>query len=60
MKVSFGHSRGKFSSRKTPKMAINHDFPGLRAFSANFATDKIEEREIPPPMVKSAARFWGP
>ena len=26
--------RGKFSSRKTPKMAINRDFPGLRAFSA--------------------------
>ena len=45
-KPSYGHfsypaslSRGKFSSRKTPKMAINRDFPGLRAFSANFARD---------------------
>ena len=52
--------KGKFSSRKTPKMAINRDFPGLRAFSANFARDKIEEREIPHPMVKSAARFGAP
>ena len=43
------------SSRKTPKMAINCDFPGLRAFSANVATDKNEEQEIPHPMVKSAA-----
>ena len=55
-----GHGRGKFSSRKTPKMAINRDFPGLRAFSANFARDKTEEREIPHPMVKSAARFGVP
>ena len=55
-----GHSRGGFLSRKTPKMAINRDFPGLRAFSANFATDRIEEVEIPQPMVKSAARFGAP
>ena len=54
------HSRGKVSSRKTPKMAINRDFPGLRAFSAIFATDKIEEREIPHPMVTSAAHFGAP
>ena len=37
------------SSRKTPKMAINRDFPGLRAFSANVARDKNEEQEIPLP-----------
>ena len=55
-----GHGRGKFSSRKTPKMAINRDFPGLRAFSANVARDKNEEQEIPHPMVKSAARFGAP
>ena len=51
---------GKFSSRKTPKMAINRDFPGLRAFSGNVARDKIEEREIPHPIVKSATRFGAP
>ena len=55
-----GHGRGRFLSRKTPKMAINRDFPGLRAFSANFATDRIEEVEIFQPMVKSAARFGAP
>ena len=55
-----GHGRGRFLSRKTPKMAINRDFPGLRAFSANFATDGIEKVEIPQPMVKSAARFPAP
>ena len=33
------------SSRKTPKMAINRNFPGLRAFSANVARDKNEEQE---------------
>ena len=43
------------SSRKTPKMAINRDFPGLRAFLANVAQDKNEEQEIPHPMVKSTA-----
>ena len=48
------------SSRKTPKMAINRDFPGLHAFSANVARDKNEEQEIPHPMVKSAARFGAP
>ena len=48
------------SSRKTPKMAINRNFPGLRAFSANVATDKNEEQEIPHPMVKSTARFRAP
>ena len=36
------------------------DLPGLRAFSANLARDKIEEREIPQPMVKSAARLGAP
>ena len=55
-----GHGRGRFLSRKTPKMAINRDFPGLRAFSANFARDKIEQVEIPQPMVKSATRFGAP
>ena len=55
-----GHGRGRFLSRKTPKMAINRYFPGLRAFSANFATDRIEEVEIPHPMDKSAARFRAP
>ena len=54
------HGRGRFSNRKTPKMAINRDFRGLRAFSANFAIEKIEERNIPQPMVKSAARFGAP
>ena len=48
------------SSRKTPKMAINRDFPGLRAFSANVARDKNEAQEIPHPMVRSAARFGAP
>ena len=48
------------SSRKTPKMAINRDFPGLRAFSANVARDKNEEQEIPHPMVKTTARFGAP
>ena len=55
-----GHGRGKFSSRITPRMAIYRDFPGLRAFPANFARDQIEEREIPHPMVKSAARLGAP
>ena len=55
-----GHGRGKFLSRKTPKMAINRDFLGLRAFSANFARDKIEQCEIPHPIVKSAAPFGAP
>jgi len=41
-------------------MAINRDFPGLRALAANFARDQIEEREIPHPMVKSAAHFGAP
>ena len=48
------------SSRKTPEMAINRDFLGLRAFSANVAGDKNEEQEIPHPMVKSTARFGAP
>ena len=48
------------SSRKTPKMAINRDFPGLRAFSANVVRDKNEEQEIPHLMVKSTARFGAP
>ena len=48
------------SSRKTPKMERNRDFPGLRAFSANVVGDKIEEQEIPHPMVKSTARFGAP
>ena len=41
-------------------MAINRDFPGLRAFSANFARDRIEEVEIPQPMVESAALYGDP
>ena len=41
-------------------MAINRDFPGLRAFSANVARDKNEEQEIPHPMVKSTAHFGAP
>ena len=48
------------SSQKTPKMAINCNFPGLRAFSANVATDKNEEQETPHLMVKSTARFGTP
>ena len=48
------------SSRKTPKMAINRNFPGLRAFSANVARDKNEWQEIPYLMIKSAARFGDP
>ena len=48
------------SSRKTPKMAINRNFPGLRAFSANISTDKNEKQELPHPMVKSTARFGAP
>ena len=48
------------SSRKIPKMAINRNFPGLRAFSANVVRDRNEEQEIPHPMVKSAARFGDP
>ena len=55
-----GHGWGRFLSRKTPKMAINRDFPGLRAFSANFARDRIEGAEIPQPMVKSAALYGAP
>ena len=41
-------------------MALNCNFPGLRAFSANVATDKNEEQEIPHPMVKSIARVGAP
>ena len=48
------------SSRNIPKMTIIHDFPGLRAFSANVAHGKNEEQEIPHPMVKSTARFGAP
>ena len=48
------------SSPKTPKMATNRDFPGLRAFSANVAQHKNEEQEIPHPVVKSAAHFGAP
>ena len=55
-----GHGQGKFSSRITPKMAINRDFPGLRAFSANVVRDKNEVQEIPHPMVKTTARFGAP
>ena len=46
-----------------PKMAQDGNrlqFPGLRAFSANFAEDKIEEREIPHPVVQSAGGFGAP
>ena len=55
-----GHGWGKFSSQKTSKMAINRNFPGLRAFSANVASDEKEEQEIPHPMIKSTARFGDP
>ena len=55
-----GHGWGKFPSQKTPKMAINRNFPGLRAFSANVARHKNEWQEIPHQMVKSAARFGAP
>ena len=48
------------SSRKTPKMAMNRNFPGLRAFSANVATNKTQEQEIQHPMIKSTARFGAP
>ena len=34
------------SSRKTPKMAINRDFPGLRAFSANVARTKSKSKKF--------------
>ena len=40
------------SSRKTPKMVTNRNFRGLRTFSANVATGKNEEREIPVPLSK--------
>ena len=40
------HGLGKFSSRKRPKMVINCDFPGLRAFSANFARTKTKSAEF--------------
>ena len=55
-----GHGRGRFLSRKTPKMAIIRDFPGLRAFSANFARDRIEEVENPQPTVETAALYGDP
>ena len=41
-------------------MAINRDFPRLRAFSANFAKHIIQKVEIPHPVVKSAACFRAP
>ena len=37
-----GHGRRVFLNRKTPKMTINRDFPGLRAFSANFGKTESE------------------
>ena len=49
-----------FQAGKTPKMAMNRNCPGLRAFSANVARDKNEEQEILHPMVKSTARFGAP
>ena len=65
LKSSYGHfshpaGHGRFKPKKHPKMAINRNFPGLRAFSANVARDKNEEQEIPHPMVKSTARFGTP
>ena len=60
MAISVTRLATAVSSRKTPQMAINRDFPGLRAFSANVATDKNEEQETPHPMVKSTARFGAP
>ena len=64
LKFGYGHfshpaGHGRFKS-KTTQMAINRNFPGLRAFSADVATDKNEEQEIPHPMVKSTARFGTP
>ena len=60
MAISVTRLATAVSSRKTPKMAINRNFPGLRAFSANVARDKNEEQEIPHPMVKNGARFGAP
>ena len=65
LKSSYGHfshpaGHGRFQAEKKRKMAINRDFPELRAFSANVAGDKNEEQEIPHPMVKSTARFGAP
>ena len=60
MAILVTHLATAGSSRKTPKMAINRDFPGLPAFSANVARDKNEEQEIPHPMVKKTARFGAP
>ena len=60
MAISVTRLATAVSSRKTPKMALNRDFPGLRAFSANFGRDKNEEQEIQHPMVKSTARFGAP
>ena len=66
LKSSYGHFffshrlATAVSSRKTPNWAINRNFPGLRAFSANVAGDKNEEQEIQHPMVKSTARFGTP
>ena len=48
------------SSRKNTPNGNKSQFPGLRAFSANVARDKNEEKGIPHPMVKSAARFGAP
>ena len=50
------------SGRKTPKMAINRNFGGLRAnvVSANVARGKNEEQEIAHPIVKGTARFGAP
>ena len=49
-----------FQAEKTPKMVINCNFPGLRAFSADVARDKNEEQELRHPMVKRTARFGAP
>ena len=37
-----GPGRGRFLSQRIPKKAINPDFPGLRAFSANFAEIELK------------------
>ena len=50
---------GIFQAENGPKMAINRTFPGLHAFSANFARDKMKERETPDLMVQNA-RGLGP
>ena len=60
LKLSYGQFSGRLGNVFKPKNTQNGNklrFSGLRAFSAKFAGDKIEESEIPHRMLKSAARF---